>query len=894
MSGRLPRWSVVLLRALSPPGEIDDVLGDLDEARRHRLRRRGGPARLATAIDTLDMAMALVRARVIRARIHGSTLMQDYKLGLRMLAKYPGLTIAGGLALAIAIGIGAAWFDVSRQMWRPTIPLPEGDRIVEIEMRDPRKNGDEHRIMHDFVGWRRAARAVTDLGAYRTVKRNLVIGGARLEPVTAAEITAAGLALARVPPLLGRPLLEADERPGAAPVVVLGYTVWQRQFGGRAGIVGQSIQIGRDTTTVVGVMPEGFAFPVNHRLWTPLTVSPAGYEPLTGPPITVVARLAPGFTQAQAYAEVTTLTDHVRSLSPATHQHLRPRVLAYGGQSPGDTAPLEFAATHLPILLVMLVACVNVGTLVYARTATRDAEIAMRFALGASRARIVSQLFVEALVLSAVAAAVGLTVAHFGLKWVTHAFNSGDTGGLPFWLDPGLRPTTIPFAAALTMSAAAILGVLPALKATRSQVHTRLRNLGAGATLRFGKVWTAAMVGQVAFAVICLTPARGISEEALRDRQIRGRFPAEEYVSVRLDLDRQRFGGAAEESDDAYATRYALTYAELERRLLQEPGVRAVTFGDRLPGMEVDVRAAQVEPSPAASPVLIPNLWTAAIGSGYFQMFGVRVLAGRDFHDGDRTTDAPAVIVNEAFVRRFLVGRDPIGARVRFAVADIDDAPAPSSTAAPLPWMEIVGVVGDIGMTPTDHGEAPYLFRATTPAAASTLVVGVHVAGDAKAFTPRVREIATALDPGLRLSDLHSLDDLVWQEDVPMVVGAVAVIAVVSLGLFLSAAGIYALMAVSVARRTREIGLRAALGASRAALLRSVVYHAAALVGSGVVAGNGLLLLFAWLSQEVSVATMVPPLLGTSVVMLTVGMLACIAPARRALRIQPIEALKES
>ena len=188
MSGGLPRWSVALLRALSSPGELDDVLGDLDEARRHRLWQRGGPARLATAIDTLDMAMALVRARVIRARIHGSTLMQDYKLGLRMLAKYPGLTIAGGLALAIAIGVGAAWFDVTRQMWRPTIPLPEGDRIVEIEMRDPRKNGDEHRIIHDFLGWRRAARSVTDLGAYRTVQRNLVIGDARLEPVTAAEI----------------------------------------------------------------------------------------------------------------------------------------------------------------------------------------------------------------------------------------------------------------------------------------------------------------------------------------------------------------------------------------------------------------------------------------------------------------------------------------------------------------------------------------------------------------------------------------------------------------------------------------------------------------------------------------------------------------------------------
>jgi hypothetical protein len=223
--------------------------------------------------------------------------------------------------------------------------------------------------------------------------------------------------------------------------------------------------------------------------------------------------------------------------------------------------------------------------------------------------------------------------------------------------------------------------------------------------------------------------------------------------------------------------------------------------------------------------------------------------------------------------------------RVRFASEE------PTS---PLPWMEIVGVVGDVGMTPTDLGEAPYVFRATTPAAASPLVVGVHVADEASALAPRVREIATAIDPGLRLSDLRSLDAVVWQEDVPMVIGAVAVIAVASLGLFLSAAGIYALMSVSVGRRTREIGLRAALGATRGVLLRGVVYRAVALVGSGVLAGNGLLLFFAWQSAEVSAVRFLPALALTSAIMLAVGMLACIAPARRALRIQPIDALKES
>ena len=410
--------------------------------------------------------------------------MQDYKLGLRMLVKYPGLTIAGGLALAIAIGIGAAGSTSSRQILAAhasRCPRATASSRSRCGTRARRRRA-AHRCTTSSAGGATRARS-TDLGAYRTVERNLVIGGARLEPVTAAEITASAFALARVPPLLGRPLLEADERPGAAPVVVLGYTVWQRQFGGRAGIVGQiHSDSGGTPTTVVGVMPEGFAFPVNHRLWMPLQCRRPATRRSTGPPIRVFARLAPGCTQAQAYAEVTTLTDARRDRARRRRTSTCGRACwPTAASRPATPRSLEFAVTHLPILLVLLVACVNVGTLVYARTATRDAEIAMRYALGASRGAHRLAAVRRGARPVGVAAAVGLTVAHFGLKWVTHAFNSGDTGGLPFWVDPGLKPTTILFAAALTMAAAAILGVLPALKATRSQVHTQLRNLGAGA-----------------------------------------------------------------------------------------------------------------------------------------------------------------------------------------------------------------------------------------------------------------------------------------------------------------------------------------------------------------------------------------------------------------------------
>ena len=258
-----------------------------------------------------------------------------------------------------------------------------------------------------------------------------------------------------------------------------------------------------------------------------------------------------------------------------------------------ELVDFEIAITHLPILLVLIVACTNVGTLFYARTATREAEIAMRYALGASRGRILAQLFLEALVLASIAAVVGLTAAHWGLKWAVEAFYSGQGGGPPFWISPGLKFTTMLYAAGLTIASAAMVGVLPALKATGTHVQAQVRNMGSrGSTLRFGGAWTTAIIVQVTLTVICLPPAIKGTGEAVRDRIIRARFPAGEYLAVRAQLERETAPGE----------RIQRTYEELERQVAQEPGVKAVTFADRLPGMEPTVRRAEVETSPGAAP----------------------------------------------------------------------------------------------------------------------------------------------------------------------------------------------------------------------------------------------------------------------------------------------------
>ena len=726
--------------------------------------------------------------------------------------------------------------------------------------------------------------SVADLSAYRTIERNLTAADGPALLVTLAETTESAFRAARVPPLLGRTLIAADEQPGAPDVIVLGYRVWQQSFGGRADVVGEDVQLGRTTATVVGVMPEGFTFPVNHQAWVPLHLRPSGYAPLEGGAIRIFGRLAPGATHRHVSAELTPVEQRAAAHSPRTHEHLRTDVDAYGGES-SDTGLLEYAATHAPILLVLIIACTTVGTLVYARTATRESEIAVRSALGASRRRIVVQLFVEALVLASAAALIGLSAAHWGLKWGLTEFYSGQRAGPPFWMHSGLQLTTVIYAAGLAVAAAAMLGILPALKATGSHAHAQLRTLGSGrSTLQFGSVWSTAMIVQVALTVVAIPPAIGIAGEAVRDRMIRAQFPAGEYLAVPIELDRA--SGAADESEAAFAQRLERTYGELERRITQQPGVVAVTFADRLPGMDVAVRGVEVEISAGAAPIRVANMWTAAVGPGFFEAFEKPIVTGRAFHSGDRAADARTVIVNEAFARgRFMSGASPVGRRLRYTSDDSN---------APQPWLEIVGIVRDMGMTPTDLGEAPYVFHAVSPSTVQPIAMGVRVAGDPAILVPRIRAIAADLEPGLRLDEVQRLDAAARSQDISAMVTAGALVAVVALGLFLSAAGVFSLMSVSVARRTREIGLRAALGASSATLLRSIFARVLVLVGSGVVAGNLVLLLVMSGEENVPWGFFRRGLLITSALMMTAGVLACIEPARRALRINPNDALKEA
>jgi predicted permease len=858
-----------------------------DEARRRALAAFGGVEKHKEALrDGRGLAW-----------LGGMSL--DVKLGGRMLLKYPGLTLAGGLALAIAIGIGAGWYDLWGKLLAPAIPLSEGDRIVLVETQNTLTNAAEPRVVRDFLEWRRELRTIEDLGAYRADTRNLIAGNAAPETIQVAELTAAAFRTARVPPLRGRPLLDSDETPGAPGVVVLGYDVWQRSLGGRQDVVGSVVKLGNRPATVIGVMPEGFGYPVNHDAWTPLSLR-ASYGALEGGAIAVIGRLAPGVTPEQADAELRVLGARAAAALPATHAHLRPSARRLGAASdiPGLA---QFAMTNLPALLVLIIACMSVGTLIYARTATREGEFAVRSALGASRARIIGQLFVETLVLASAAAAVGLMAADRALTWGIESVNDA-TGGAPFWMTGGLEPTTILYAGGLAVVGAAMLSLLPALKVTRARVQPHLANLGSGgATLRFGRVWTGAMIAQVALTAMGIPGAMENASHAMRKVTVRAAFPSREYLAARIDVDRP----FEEEITPAFEARRARTFAELQRRIAQEPGVVAITFADGAPVSRSRTGSAEAGFSPSVGPASKYEFSTSAVGPGFFEAFDRPIVAGRAFHEGDRSPDARTVIVNEAFADEF--SRDagagsPIGARLRYSARP--DAPSEEPSAAAEAsadkWFEIVGVVRDFGLDPDDEGnEQSYVFHAASTGTVSSFVMSVRVRGNPATLAARLPAIAASVDAGLLVQEARPMDEWVRQRDTHLIVTVGAQAAVTALVLLLSAMSIFSLTSVSVSRRTREIGLRAALGANPRHVVAGIMSRGMVLIASGITAGGALLLWVVAFAGPTGrpaedLARFTVWLAVTSAVMVAAYLLACIGPARRALRINPTDALREA
>ena len=799
----------------------------------------------------------------------------DFKLGLRMLRRYPGITAVGTVAIALALALGMLYFDGLNKALRPTLPVADGDRIVTVRYWDVGNRIVEDRTLHDFAMSRANVRSIEQLGAAVVFNRNLVTEDHQVAPVRGAEVTASAFTLMGVTPLVGRTLTARDEQPAEPLAAVIGERLWTTRFERDPSIVGRSVKVGAADATIVGVMPERFGFPVNQYLWLPLRTDGSLLAPRTGPPVSIFGRLAAGASLQQAEAEFDGITARLAPIDPEAYKNLRPRVVAYGTPPlEGDTPVIGevLYAANAFFLLMLAVICTNVATLVFARTATRGWEVAVRNALGASRGRIIAQLFAEALVLAAVAAVLGTAAASLALRWGVHVVGPDL---LPFWITDRLSPITWLYAALLALVAATIVGVLPALRVTRLNVLDSLRREHAArANLKFGGFWTTVIVGQVAMTIALIPLAPVLVNASNRFGQRAEGVGADRYLSATVTFDRQ-----APPADSAALARGRQSVAELERRLRAEPGVDEVAFADRLPVMDTSKCRVEIDPATGAGATGGVSA-IAHVSSSFFEAFGSAVVAGRNFSPLD-VERGNVLIVNQSFTHFVLGDRNPIGQRVRLTHSEEDGAVADDG------WYEIVGMVKDVGWQMPEPSEQAAIYHPALLQPGTSLNVAVRVR-DPIDFAPRLRVLANAVDPEMQLTDVRLLSEaggraaaLTWTA--AYVAGAVSLLV-----LLLSASGIHALMSFIVARRTREIGIRVALGSPARRIVTGIFLRAFLQIAVGLLAGSAIVAL----KIDVRSHEQVLMLIGADAVMLIAGVVACALPLRRALAINPTEALR--
>ena len=814
----------------------------------------------------------------------------DVKLGLRMLVKQPGLTLVAVFGLAVGIPVGLAPSHAARAFETPP-PYPEPHELQVLGSINVETSRRESPYLYDFVQWREQLTSFEALGATtRGATYNVLSETGRAAPVEGAEVTASTFDIVQVPPLLGRTLVSGDEVVGAPDVVVISHDLWQARLDGDPEVIGRVIRIGGVPREVVGVMPEEFLFPAQDHLWLPLRGSALTDDHGQGMPLLVFGRLSDGVSWQEAQAELTGVSSRMAAEFPETHARLRHEVVplslgVFGFGRDGMTGGLEFYLFQLLALLVLVVACANVAMLIFMRTVSRSEELAVRTALGASRPRVVSQLFIEALVFAVLAAGMGLLVVD---RVVLPQLAEYGTF-LPYWFDFGVDRWTIVWALSLAVLSAGLVSVVPALKATGKAVQRNIQHASARRSgVRFGGISSALIVADVALAVATVGVGVGLSDRLTASTGgVEGR--ASQFLAAELripELD-TRAGVETVFTRGEATARLAATQQALVERLEAEPGVRAVAVASVLPGMDYQSYRIEMDGDDPTDEVAGPWVLHARVDLDFFDAFNHPILSGRGFTATDVGDEGSAVIVNTFFVDRVMEGRNPVGRRLRFPRRQGEE---------PGRWYDIVGVVGPLGMDVFDSG-TPGMYHPLTPGEVHPVRLAIHLGDDPGAFAPRLRTLAGEVDAAATISNLSALDEVLSLNTAFM--GWIKIGGGILLGILvtLSVSGIYALMSFTVSERTREIGIRTALGAQRSSVVFTIARRALVQLGLGILLGmpivSGLLYTLQDLGRIQTQSPVLLTLLAGGSVMLLIGVLACTAPTIRALRIMPTEALRE-
>jgi putative ABC transport system permease protein len=809
-----------------------------------------------------------------------STLLGHVRYGIRMLVRRPGLSVTAVIALALGIGLTTTMFSIVYAAVIRGLPYDEADRLVALFRNRPAQGVEFMGVsIHDFEDWRTQQTSFEDIAAYFAETVN--VGGTEGEPIRylGAYASARMFDVLRVRPVVGRAFRPEEDHPSSPPVMLLSYRAWQDRFQGDPAIVGRTVRANAEVTTIVGVMPEQFGFPQQMDAWLPLRIDRLAFKRGGGPAVEgtqlqAVARLKPGVTVEAAQAEMAAIASGLAATYPASNQGIGVTVLPLLDTFIGPQAAAMLYTMLGAVFGVLLIACANVANLLLARSAARSKEVAIRTALGASRARTVVQLLVETFLLALVGAAAGLVVAQVGIDFFNAGLATQDT---PLWLVATMDPVVIVFVVGLTGLATLMAGTIPALRATKTDVAAVMNDEARGSSSgRMGKLTRGLVVAQLAVSCGLLVAAGLMIRTVINVSRFDYGFATNDIFTARLGLFEKDYP-----TPQAQAQFYDAVVQGLDGR----PGIRSVAFTSDLPARGGQLHPLTVDGVAYPTEQDHPLARRIVITPRYFDIVDVKPVRGRTFERTDGPDAQPVAIVNERFVELFFKDRDPLGARIKLGPDEV-------------PWRTIVGVVPDlflggaIGALNPRH-EGVYIPLAQNVINFMSLVVRTNQA--AMSYTATIQDEVHRIDRALPLYWVRSLADQYRLDTWFYRAFGTLFVAFGLAALAMATIGLYGVISFSTGNRTREIGVRMALGAERHNVLLMILRQGAWQIAAGLALGLGLaallsrglgLLLFGVRPWDPAVFAAVVLALAAA------GTLASFIPARRATRIEPVDALR--
>lgn len=863
--------------------EIDDELRFHLDARTEALIRHGHSpddawrialeeyGDVAAARDELE---AIDRRRIGRVAFRDmlASMLQDIRFALRGLRARPAFTATVLLTLALGMGANVAIFSIVDSTLLRPLPYTQPDRLVHLweTYRGSAANRSEASYP-DYLDWKARTRAFAGLAGYHG--GGFLLGGDQPATIGGAKTTANFFDVLGVHPYLGRTFVPGEDAVGAPKVALLSYGFWQRQYNGDRAIVGRTIVLNGAPATIIGVLPRSFTFARQSAadVWTPIDRGAAQREQRGNHWLNVVARLAPTATMTTASRDLSVVMHDLEREYPRSNSARDGQVVPLRDELVGSVKPILFLL-YGAVIVVLVVACVNVATFLLIRSADRQREIAVRIALGAGRGRIIRQLLTESVLLSVGGGALGIAFSIFGARGLLSLLPKQPMRGIPPITSVGVDVRIALYAFALAVIAGLAFGLAPIPALLRSRLHDALKSGARGSSGGSRRLRDGLVAGEIALTVVLLSGALLFGRSVMRLLSIDPGFRAEHLLTTNVVLPANRYGDPTAQVD---------AYRRLEERVREIPGVEGVGFVSKLPLDYGNTLSFAIVGQPAPDPSNRPEAFYRPASADYFRTMAIPILSGRGIATTDDRNAASTIVVNRAFAKMYFTDRDAVGQRITNGVDTLT----------------IAGIVRDVPIAKVEEEVPPTMYFPFAQASQSNMFMTVRSSSDAPQLASALRQALASVEASAAMTPPRAMDDLitespsVFMRRLPLfIVGAFALTA-----LLLAVVGIYGVVSYSVAQRTREMGIRTALGAQPGTLIQLVVNHGLRLAAVGIAVGIGASFFAGRFADRLLYGVHAADPTTYVVVAIALGLVAIAAtllPARRATRVDPAVALR--